>query len=56
MPKKQPGLVISVSKTGVEVATGEGSLLITQVQPSGKKAMPAYDFALARQLSGETLG
>lgn len=54
--QKQPGLVISVSKTGVEVATGEGSLLITQVQPSGKKAMPAYDFALARQLSGETLG
>jgi len=54
--QKQPGLVISVSKTGVEVATGEGSLLIKQVQPSGKKAMPAYDFAQARQLSGETLG
>nr|Q31J85.1 RecName: Full=Methionyl-tRNA formyltransferase [Hydrogenovibrio crunogenus XCL-2] len=54
--QKSPGLVISVSKTGMEVATGKGSLLIKQVQPSGKKAMPAYDFAQARQLTGQTLG
>ncbi|MDG4813235.1 methionyl-tRNA formyltransferase [Hydrogenovibrio sp. 3SP14C1] len=54
--QKSPGLVISVSKAGMEVATGKGSLLITQVQPSGKKAMPAYDFAQARQLTGQTLG
>lgn len=54
--QKSPGLVISVSKAGMEVATGKGSLLIKQVQPSGKKAMPAYDFAQARQLTGQTLG
>lgn len=54
--KKPPGLVISVTKAGMEIATGEGSLLIKQVQPSGKKAMPAYDFAQARQLTGQTLG
>lgn len=51
-----PGLVISVGKAGMEVATGKGSLLIKQVQPSGKKTMPAYDFAQARQLTGQTLG
>lgn len=54
--QKSPGLVISVSKAGMEVATGKGALLIKQVQPSGKKAMPAYDFAQARQLTGQTLG
>ncbi|QBZ82160.1 Methionyl-tRNA formyltransferase [Hydrogenovibrio crunogenus] len=54
--QKSPGLVVSVSKAGMEVATGKGSLLIKQVQPSGKKAMPAYDFAQARQLIGQTLG
>ena len=54
--KKPPGLVISVTKAGMEIATGEGSLLIKQVQPSGKKAMPAYDFAQARQLTGQMLG
>lgn len=54
--QKQPGLVISVDKQGIEVATGEGSVWISQLQPAGKKAMSAYDFAQARQLVGQTLG
>lgn len=54
--QEPPGLVISVGKQGMEVATGEGSLWITHLQPAGKKAMPAYDFAQARQLVGQTLG
>lgn len=54
--QKPPGLVISIDKTGIEVATGEGTLWITQLQPAGKKTMSAYDFAQARQLIGQTLG
>lgn len=54
--QKPPGLVISVDKQGIEVATGDGSIWITQLQPAGKKAMSAYDFAQARQLVGQTLG
>jgi len=54
--KKPPGLVISVTKQGIEVAAGKGSLWITQLQPAGKKAMSAYDFAQARQLIGQAFG
>jgi len=42
--EKPPGLVISVTKDGVEVATGKGSLILEQLQPAGKKAMAAYPF------------
>jgi methionyl-tRNA formyltransferase len=48
-----PGTIIDVNKAGVEVQTGEGILRLLQVQPSGKKAMSAYDFAQARQLTGQ---
>ena len=54
--QKQPGLVISVTKNGIEVACGNGSLRLVSVQPTGKKAMPAYDFAQARALLNEQLG
>ena len=54
--QKKPGLVLSVDKTGIEIATGHGTLLIEQLQPPGKKAMSAYDFAQARDLVGQTLG
>lgn len=32
-----PGTVLSVSERGVEVKTGDGTLLLTTVQPAGKK-------------------
>lgn len=51
-----PGEVVQVAKTGVDVAAGSGVLRITQLQPSGKKAMAAYDFAQARNLVGEIFG
>lgn len=40
-----PGTVLSISEQGVEVKTGDGSLLLTTVQPAGKKAMSAADFS-----------
>lgn len=48
----RPGLVILIDKQGMMVTTGSDPILIQQVQPSGKKMMSAYDFALSRQLQG----
>jgi methionyl-tRNA formyltransferase len=36
-----PGTVLRVTERGVEVQTGSGTLWLTELQPAGKKAMPA---------------
>jgi methionyl-tRNA formyltransferase len=51
----QPGTVVAIRPEGVDVATGNGILRLLQVQPPGKKTMPAYDFAQSRQLTGQIL-
>jgi len=38
------GEIIHASKTGIDVATGDGVLRILQLQPQGKRAMSAADF------------
>lgn len=48
----QPGLVLALSKQGLIVATGDQPICLQKVQPAGKKAMSAYDFAQARNLVG----
>lgn len=50
--ENSPGLVIAVEKQGMLIATGDQPIWITQLQPAGKKAMAAYDFAQSRQLQG----
>ncbi|WP_379153208.1 methionyl-tRNA formyltransferase [Paenibacillus sp. sgz5001063] len=40
-----PGTVLAVSSDGIEVKSGDGCLLLTSVQPAGKKAMTAADFS-----------
>ncbi|BBP44877.1 methionyl-tRNA formyltransferase [Thiosulfatimonas sediminis] len=50
-----PGTILAIQKDGVQVQTGKGILCLMQVQPAGKKAMAAYDFAQARQLQGQQL-
>jgi methionyl-tRNA formyltransferase len=47
-----PGEILAVEKQGILVATGSTPIWLTQVQPAGKQAMSAYDFAQARQLKG----
>lgn len=51
----QPGEIVHLDKDGLYVACGEGQVRLTQVQPAGKKAMRAYDFAQARNLIGQVL-
>ncbi|AMH17682.1 methionyl-tRNA formyltransferase [Hafnia paralvei] len=44
-----PGTIISADKHGIAVATAEGALLMTQLQPSGKKSMSAQDLLNSRR-------
>lgn len=53
-----PGTIISADKHGIAVATAEGALLMTQLQPSGKKSMSAQDLLNSRRewfISGNCL-
>ncbi|EPL9572286.1 methionyl-tRNA formyltransferase [Providencia rettgeri] len=46
---KQPGTIIRADKNGICIATGNGILNITQLQPPGKKAMSAQDILNSRR-------
>ena len=51
-----PGEVLSVGKDGIEVACGDGTLLLARVQPEGGKAMSAWDYAQGHRVGkGERL-
>ncbi|PID79589.1 methionyl-tRNA formyltransferase [bacterium DOLZORAL124_64_63] len=41
---KEPGTVLSVGAEGVEVACGEGSLMLTGLQVPGKRPLPVAEF------------
>ena len=45
-----PGDVLSVSPAGVEVACSDGAVLLVSVQPEGKNAMAAVDWANGARL------
>lgn len=44
------GSVISATEKGIEIACGEGSVLITTIQPEGKRAMSAASFLAGNKL------
>jgi methionyl-tRNA formyltransferase len=46
-----PGTVLSAGAEGVEVACAEGSLVLTTLQPEGKRAMSAKDFLPGRPIA-----
>jgi methionyl-tRNA formyltransferase len=53
----EPGTVKRVDERGIAVAAGEGTLLLTEVQPAGKTRMKAAEFARGRRMeTGERLG
>ena len=47
-----PGRIVRAGPDGVDVACGDGLLRLLQVQPPGKRAMRAGDFANGRALAG----
>lgn len=51
----QPGEIILLEKSGVDVTAGEGLVRLIEVQPAGKKPMGAYDFCQARNVLGKFL-
>ncbi len=49
-PAGEPGLVLAVEQRGLVVATGQGALLVREVQPAGGRRMPADAYARGRRL------
>jgi methionyl-tRNA formyltransferase len=46
-----PGTVLRASAEGIEIACGEGSVLLTSLQPEGKKPMTAQQFLAGRKVT-----
>ncbi|MFB9330563.1 methionyl-tRNA formyltransferase [Paenibacillus aurantiacus] len=49
-----PGTVIAADEQGIKVATGDGVLLLTTIQPAGKKAMAASEWLKGAKLAQGT--
>ena len=50
-----PGKVARVTDVGIEVGTGQGRLIITELQPEGKKKMPTKTFLAGHNIERGTL-
>jgi methionyl-tRNA formyltransferase len=46
-----PGAILEVTSQTIHVATGDGELAITEIQPEGRRAMRVHDFVLGHRLS-----
>ncbi|MCX6354517.1 MAG: methionyl-tRNA formyltransferase [Candidatus Aureabacteria bacterium] len=56
-PAGEAGMIIRCDSQGIHVGTGNGTLILREVQPEGKKAMTAAQFAAGhRDLVGKKLG
>ncbi|MDO8675087.1 MAG: methionyl-tRNA formyltransferase [Candidatus Omnitrophota bacterium] len=53
--KAQPGQVLSVDKTGITVACGQGALVLKEVLPEAGKPMPAAAFAAGHRIAAGTI-
>lgn len=54
-----PGSILEAGSIGIRVRTGDGSIVLTEVQPAGKKALAATEFARgagAKLAAGKVLG
>lgn len=55
--RAEPGTIVRISKDFIEVAAGEGTLLIYELQLEGRKRMSTHDFLLGiKPGTGEKLG
>ena len=50
-----PGSVLEANARGIRVRTGDGSLVLAEVQPAGKKALSAAEYARGARLAPGTL-
>ncbi|MEB3101239.1 methionyl-tRNA formyltransferase [Ferviditalea candida] len=50
-----PGTVLEMNEKGIRVATGSGSVRLTEIQPAGKKKMTVGEFARGTIISGGTV-
>lgn len=52
-----PGTVLECGAFGIRIRTGDGSIVLTEVQPAGRKVLPAAEFAKGARLApGTALG
>ena len=51
-----PGSVLAATRAGITVRTGDGTLLLTRVQESGRNQVAAGEFGRARDMNGAVLG
>lgn len=54
-PPSAPGTVIRMNEQGIWVATGNGSLRLTEIQPAGRKRMTVEEFARGTNIPGGTV-
>jgi methionyl-tRNA formyltransferase len=54
-PDDIPGQIARVSDVGIEVGTGQDRLVITELQPEGKKSMSAKSFMAGNKIERGTL-
>ena len=53
----QPGQVVKITKDEIYVLCGSGALVLTNIQPEGKKAMSVHDFLLGKKIElGKNFG
>ena len=46
-----PGAVLAIDKSGITVAAGDGSILLTELQAQGSKRMSAHAFTLGHRIN-----
>ena len=57
MERGIPGTVLSIEKNGVEIATGQGSVIVKRIRPVGGTKIPSLDYAKESCLRlGDRLG
>ena len=44
IPDRTPGMIVRISDHGLEIVTGSGRLIVTELKPEGKRCMPAKHF------------
>jgi methionyl-tRNA formyltransferase len=49
--RQQPGTIVSVGTQGIDVACGQGSLRVLELQPAGRRRMSAAAFVAGRPIA-----